>query len=200
MFKTVLYNGSTFKNATVETFIGGKNGPPIDGATPTGYYLKKYVLESISLDPNNTTTGRHVWVLFRYAEVLLNYAEALYEAYGNPDYTDNTFTLSPRAAIDQVRTRAGMPGVATDNFRERIRNERQVELAFEDHRFWDVRRWKIADQTMDIYGVKIEKKGNDLIYTRQLVDQRTWNDRMYLYPISNAELFKNTLLNQNPDW
>lgn len=200
LFKTVLYNGSTFKNATVETFIGGKNGTPIDGATPTGYYLKKYVLESISLDPNNTTTGRHVWVLFRYAEVLLNYAEALYEAYGNPDYTDNTFTLSPRAAIDQVRTRAGMPGVATDNFRERIRNERQVELAFEDHRFWDVRRWKIADQTMDIYGVKIEKKGNDLIYTRQLVDQRTWNDRMYLYPISNAELFKNTLLNQNPDW
>ena len=93
-----------------------------------------------------------------------------------------------------------MPGVATDNFRERIRNERQVELAFEDHRFWDVRRWKIADQTLDIYGVKIEKKGNDLIYTRQLVDQRTWNDRMYLYPISNAELFKNTLLNQNPDW
>ena len=114
-------------------FVGGKNGAPLDGATPTGYYLKKYVVETISLNPNNTTTDRHVWILFRYAEVLLNYAEALYEAYGNPDYTDNTFTLSPRVAIDKVRARAGMPGVASDDFLERIRNERRVELAFEDH-------------------------------------------------------------------
>ena len=200
LFKTVLTNGSTFKNAAVETFVGGKNGAPLDGATPTGYYLKKYVVETISLNPNNTTTDRHVWILFRYAEVLLNYAEALYEAYGNPDYTDNTFTLSPRAAIDKVRARVGMPGVASDDFLERIRNERRVELAFEDHRFWDVRRWKIAPQTMDIYGVKIEKQGDGLIYTRQLVDKRTWSDKMYLYPVSNEELFKNPLLKQNPDW
>lgn len=200
LFKTVLYNGATFKNATVETFVGGKNGIPLDGATPTGYYLKKYVVESISLNPNNTTTERHVWVLFRYAETLLNYAEALYEAYGNPDYTDNTFTLSPRAAINKIRVRAGMPEVASDNFRERIRNERRVELAFEDHRFWDVRRWKIASQTTDIYGVRIEKQGEGMIYSRQLVDQRTWNDKMYLYPISNSEIFKNPLLKQNTDW
>ena len=114
--------------------------------------------------------------------------------------TDNTFTLSPRAAIDKVRARAGMPGVASDDFLERIRNERRVELAFEDHRFWDVRRWKIAPQTMDIYGVKIEKQNDGLIYTRQLVDKRTWSDKMYLYPVSNEELFKNPLLKQNPDW
>lgn len=200
LFKTVLHNGAAFKNSTVETFVGGKNGTPLNGATPTGYYLKKYVLESVSLDPNNTTTGRHVWVLFRYAETLLNYAEALYEAYGDPDYTDNTFTLSPRAAINRVRARAGMPEVATDNFRERIRNERRVELAFEDHRFWDVRRWKIAGQTIDIYGVKIEKQGDDWMYTRQLVDRRSWDDKMYLYPVSNGELFKNGQLKQNPGW
>lgn len=86
------------------------------------------------------------------------------------------------------------------DFLERIRNERRVELAFEDHRFWDVRRWKIAPQTMDIYGVKIEKQNDGLIYTRQLVDKRTWSDKMYLYPVSNEELFKNPLLKQNPDW
>ena len=121
-------------------------------------------------------------------------------AYGNPDYTDNAFMSSPRAAIDKLRAHAGMPGVASDDFLERIRNERRVELAFEDHRFWDVRRWKIAPQTMDIYGVKIEKQDDGLIYTRQLVDKRTWSDKMYLYPVSNEELFKNPLLKQNPDW
>lgn len=200
LFKTVLMNGSTFKNATIETFTNGKNGAPIEGATPTGYYLKKYVIESVSLDPNNTTTARHTWVLFRYAEILLNYAEALYEAYDDADYTDGTFTLSPRAAINEIRARAGMPEAGAENFGERIRNERRVELAFEDHRFWDVRRWKIAPQTMDIYGVKIEKKDDGFTYTRQSIDRRTWNDRMYLYPISNDELFKNSQLKQNPDW
>lgn len=199
LFETVITNGSVWKGTTVETFVGGKN-VPADGGTKTGYYLKKYLVESVSLDPNNTTTARHTWVLFRYSEILLNYAEALYEAYRNPDYTDDFFLLSPRAAVNLIRERAGMPDAPSDNFEERIRNERRVELAFEDHRFWDVRRWKIADKTMKIYGVKIEKEGDNYTYTRQLVDIRVWNDRMYLYPIANSELFKNTLLKQNPDW
>ena len=172
--------------------------PPIFSYTYTGYQPIKYCLDDVFYDSG--ANNDNSIPLIRFAEVLLNYAEALYEAYGNPDYTDNTFTLSPRAAIDKVRARAGMPGVASDDFLERIRNERRVELAFEDHRFWDVRRWKIAPQTMDIYGVKIEKQGDGLIYTRQLVDKRTWSDKMYLYPVSNEELFKNPLLKQNPDW
>lgn len=199
LFSTVLANGSVWKGTTVETFVGGKNAP-VDGGTKTGYYLKKYLVEGVSLDPNNTTVARHVWVLFRYSEILLNYAEALYAAYGNPDYTDAAFTMSPRAAVDKVRLRAGMSKVKSDNFGERIRNERRVELAFEDHRFWDVRRWGIADKTMSIYGVKIEKDGDGYIYTRQLVDARVWDEKMYLYPISNKEKFKNNLLKQNPGW
>lgn len=199
LFNTILVNGSTWKKSTIETFVGGKNAPA-DGGTKTGYYLKKYLVESVSLDPNNTTNARHVWVLFRYSEILLNYAEALYAAYGDPNYTDATFTISPSAAINKVRTRAGMPDVKLDNFGERIRNERRVELAFEDHRFWDVRRWKIADKTIDIYGVKVQKDGTNYTYTKQLVDSRVWNDKMYLYPISNNELFKNSSLKQNPGW
>ena len=151
-------------------------------------------VETISLNPNNTTTDRHVWILFRYAEVLLNYTEVL--AYGNPDYTDNAFMSSPRAAIDKLRARAGMPGVASDDFLERIRNERRVELAFEDHRFWDVRRWKIAPQTMDIYVVEIEKQDDRLIYSRQFVDKCIRSDKEYLYSIPNEELLKNPLLNR----
>lgn len=199
LFKAVITNGSVWKGTAVETFAGGKHAPA-DGGTKTGYYLKKYLVESVSLDPNNTTTARHVWVLFRYSEILLNYAEALYEAYKDPDYTDATFTLSPRAAIDQIRLRAAMPPVKSDRFEERIRNERRVELAFEDHRFWDVRRWKIAGETTDIYGVKIEKEGDRYTYTRQLVDSRVWQDKMYLYPIADSERFKNELLKQNPGW
>lgn len=199
LFKTIITNGSLWKGIIVETFVGGKNAPA-DGGTKTGYYLKKYLVEGISLDLNNTTSARHVWVLFRYAEILLNYAEALYAAYGNPDYTDATFTLSPRAAINKVRTRAGMPDAPADHFGERIRNERRVELAFEDHRFWDVRRWKMADKTMDIYGVKIEKEGDHLTYTHQLVDRRVWDEKMYLYPIANSEIFKNGALKQNTGW
>ena len=69
-------------------------------------------------------------------------------AYGNSDYTDNAFTSPSRTAIDKLRARVGMPRAASDDFLERIRNERRVELAFEDHLFWDTRRWKIAPQTM----------------------------------------------------
>lgn len=199
LFESVLANGSVWKGITVETFVGGMNAPA-DGGTKTGYYLKKYLMESVNLDPNNMTSARHVWVLFRYSEVLLNYAEALYGAYQNPDYMDNIFTLSPRAAINKIRARAGMPDVKSDNFEQRIRNERRVELAFEDHRFWDVRRWKIADKATDIYGVKIEKDGENYSYTRQLVEQRVWEDKMFLYPIANSELFKNSLLKQNTGW
>ena len=103
---------------------------------------------------------------------------------------------SPRAAIDKLRARAGMPGVASDDFLERIRNERRVELAFEGHRFCDSRRWKIAPQTKDIYVVEIEKQDDRLIYSRQFVDKCIRSDKEYLYSIPNEELLKNPLLNR----
>ncbi|MFL9831382.1 cellulase family glycosylhydrolase [Flavobacterium sp. ST-87] len=79
-----LYNGSTWKGQTVEVFQGGRNGAPLQYATKTSYYLKKYMDESINLQAPNVTSKEHTWVLFRYAEVLLNYAEAMNEIYG-PD-------------------------------------------------------------------------------------------------------------------
>ena len=75
-----------------------------------------------------------------------------------------------------------------------------VELAFEDHRFWDIRRWKIADQTTEIYGVDITKDGHTFNYTRTLVESRYWDDKMYLYPIPDSELYINPSLGQNPLW
>lgn len=200
LFKTVIVNGSSWKGQTVESFYGGLNGAPQTGASKTSYYLKKYVVESVNLNPGNTTTAIHVWVFFRYAEVLLNYAEALYEAYENADYTDSEFTLSPRQALNEVRKRAGMPAVETGDFREKVRNERRVELAFEDHRFWDVRRWKIGAQSTDIYGVRIDRKGTSFTYKKELISKRAWDDKMNLYPIANSELFKSKKLKQNTGW
>lgn len=197
-YKTIVYHGSEIMGETEDVSEGGKNGLPQEGATETGYYLRKYINETISLDPNNTTSKAHHFIIFRYAEILLNYAEAATELVG-PDAVPEGCTLTAREALNQVRTAAGMPGVedAGDAFMTRVRNERRVELAFEDHRFWDIRRWKTGDVVKDVYGVKVSSTGE---YTRYLVRNRIWEDKMYLYPISKSEINKNPGLGQNPGW
>jgi hypothetical protein len=203
--KTVFFNGATFVGTTkVETFVGGKNGLPINGATPTGYYLKKYVNTTVTFTATNPVKKTHNWILFRYAEVLLNYAEALNEWKG-PDFTDATFTMSAKQAVNLVRTQAGMPGFTeTDKslFQTRLRNERRVELAFEDHRFWDIRRWKIATNPTVISGVNVIKDASTGIFTYSKieVEQRNWENKMYLFPISQSEMYKNTNLIQTKNW
>jgi starch-binding outer membrane protein, SusD/RagB family len=205
---TILFNGSIWKTPlVVETWYGGLNAPPKANATKTGYYLKKYLVESISLNPVNPTLGQHYWVIFRYAEVLLNYAEAMNEAYGPDVAGPAPLTLTAREAVNIVRARTGvaMPnfpvGMTQSAFRVKLRNERRVELAFEDHRFWDIRRWKIGNTTKDIYGVEITKDPAGVLnYTKKLVESRAWDDKMYLYPIPQAERFINDKLGQNPGW
>ena len=141
-YKTLLCNGDTWMNSTIQSYEGGKDGAGTAGATTTGYYLKKYMNETVSLTPSNEKKKPHHFIIFRYAEILLNYAEAM-DAWKGADYTDNDHPLSARAALNQVRSAADMPAVTTDGdaFTESIRRERRVELAFEDHRFWDIRRW-----------------------------------------------------------
>ncbi len=118
---------------------------------------------NISFKPSGLATSRHVWVIFRYAEVLLNYAEAMNEAFPTPTYKDATFTLSAVEAINLVRKRTGVALIAVPNiintvdFRAKVRNERMVELAFEDHRFWDIRRWMIGSETVAIKRTNIVK-------------------------------------------
>lgn len=200
-YKTVLYNGIKYMNITIETFEGGKNAAPIVGATMTGYYLRKYLNETVSISTAKPVSKPHHFILFRYAETLLNYAEALNEWQG-PDYTDADFPISARIALNQIRTAAGMPAI-TDNgeaFTARLRNERRVELAFEDHRFWDIRRWKIGEVVKDIYGVTVKTEGGVTSYTPTKVQTRIWEDKMYLFPIPDSERYINENLTQNPNW
>lgn len=207
--RTILADGMPFKNGTIETFVGGADDRAVSlGGSATGYFVRKYLQENANFDPTQTGSAAymHHWVLYRYAETLLSYAEAMVNAFGSGTYTDGEFTLSALEALNQVRANASMPAVSggsKEDLLERIRNEWRVEFAFEDHRFWDVRRWKLdpsATQTT-IYGVQVVRGASGVkSYYRRLVETRTWRDAMYLYPIPQSELFKNTNLVQNVGW
>ncbi len=208
----IMFNGSTFKSKTVETYVGGKDGLGLNiNATRTGYYMRKYLSESASW-AGTTTNIRRPWILFRYAEVLLNYAEALNEAQG--------ITAAPQVlvAVNLIRARAGvaMPALQTTNpagngyvalsqeeLRKRIRNERRVELCFEEHRFYDVRRWKEGETTFNkpISGMRsVLVSPGVFTYTPFVVENRTFTAKNYLYPISQNELNRSSAIGQNPGY
>lgn len=114
--------------------------------------------------------------------------------------------MSALQAINAVRGRKSveMPALSSTltpaEFLEKVKHERRVELAFEGHRFWDLRRWKDLDESKNIYGVKIVKNGDEITYTKSLMEERKIEDKLYFYPIANTELFKNGNLKQNPGW
>ena len=197
--RTILCNGDSFKGSLIALYKGGRDDAAVsDGGSPTGYFLRKYVQETTDFDPNAPVNNKHHWIVYRYAETLLTYAESMVEAFEDPDYSGGEYTYSARWALNQVRANAGMPDVTVsdkDAFIEALRNEWRVEFAFEDHRFWDIRRWKIGSETQDIYGVRITQvSGSTYSYERFLYETRRWNDRMYLYPIPQAELYRNANL------
>jgi hypothetical protein len=206
LLQTVIVNNSIWKAANVQLWQGGVNGKPIYHASKTGYYLKKYVDESLNLTTGLTSAKQ--WIYFRLSEIYLNYSEAMNEAYG-PTTTD-TLKISALQAINSVRTRAGiaMPALPVtltqEALRTKIRNERRVELAFEDHRYWDVRRWKVAENSLGamVRGVNVLKDANGVFtYTPFDLEKRVFDQKMYLYPIPQSEIVKgNGNMVQNPGW
>ena len=190
-------NGSQKK--AIETFVGGFNASPKYGATPTGYYLKKYVDGSCVTTADNQVTRRHTWIIFRLAEFYLNYAEAVYNATGSAN--DGTYGMTANEAINVLRKRSdiNMPEFTEDGeaWVERYERERLVELAFENHRFWDVRRWKKGAQYFK--NIQVANISASMQLTRSAVN-RQWDDKYYLYPIPQSEIKKNPNLEQNPGW
>lgn len=205
---TIVKNGDTWPTnsdqaITIETYAGGFNGAPKTNATTTGYYLRKFVDGNCVTTANNSTTRRHTWINMRLAEFYLNYAEAVYNYLGDATAAGE-FGMSANDAVNVLRSRPDidMPLFeGNDGFEERYMRERMVELAFEGHRFWDVRRWKkgadcfssvkVANLTLDAAG--------DLQLTRG-DKTRQWNDKYYFYPIPQSEINKNHNLVQNPQW
>lgn len=206
LLMNVIVNNSVWKGTNVQLWEGGANAKPLFRASKTGYYLKKYVDETLNLATSQTSAKQ--WIYFRLSEIYLNYAEAMNEAFG-PNVPD-TLKLTALQAINAVRTRTGvaMPAVAAtvtrDELRERIRNERRVELAFEDHRFWDVRRWMIGENTLGatIRGVRVTRETNGSFrYVPYDLEKRIFLEKMYLYPIPQPEIVKtNGNILQNPGW
>lgn len=211
-YATILYDGVAFKNRNMQMYTGGQDMVTSSGqaytnaTTPTGYYLRKFINESVIPSSSIAASGYN-WPLIRYAEVLLNYAESQNKAAG-PDE-------SVLAAVNQVRNRAGMPSVlagltqgAMDTV---IRHERRVELAFEDHRYWDAKRWGTAatwfsntstpSRKMNITfnaitGVKTYSPA--INYTNST---KVFGARNYLFPIPQSEIdIVGSKLMQNPGW
>jgi starch-binding outer membrane protein, SusD/RagB family len=169
----------------------------------SGYYIRKFVDPSINAQ---FTKEQVPWIFFRYGEILLNYAEASIELNQLTDAVN---------ALNQIRIRAGMPpfsaALGQAALRDEYRNERRVEMAFEEQRFFDVRRWMTAPQVLSKVagGINIFLDGtsrtdrttwHNYRYAIDTVQARAWDDKMYFMPIRFDELNRNSLLKQNPGY
>ena len=212
-YATVLYNGAQYRGRAIETFVPGgrdsRDGADNWNTSRTGYYLYKFVDEEMPINDPWNIAGLQPWIYFRYAEILLNFAEAANETVG-PDAVPAGAPFSAREAVNQIRARAGVEipaipeGLGTGAFRELVRNERRIELAFEEHRFYDVRRWRIAEETENepAYGIEIIRSGDAFSYARKVaLDGRQFLPRHYWLPIPREEILaSNNQLQQNPDY
>ena len=192
----ILVNNEWFKERNVEIWAGGRDGAGVRNATPTGYYIKKFVYQWSNLTKNETSV--HTWIYTRLAEIYLNYIEALNEY--KPGDSDI------KKYYDLIRSRADMPGLpaglSQDEVRKLIRQERFVELCFEGKRWFDLRRW-MDDETLKqpLRKVDITKLPNGgFTYVAGKLEDRSFEKKMYFYPIPQSELNKLPDWEQNPLW
>lgn len=218
--QTIHYNGAlrnmgSLGDQPVNTYTGiiptgnaAATSASVDGiyapnGTKTGYFRYKMC--------NNFGVGGgselyRPWVLMRYAEVLLNAAEATNEYYGaTSEVYDWLKLIRSRAGIQPgANTLYGLKaGMTKEEMRDAIRHERRVELAFEEHRFWDIRRWKIATQTenAETHGVEITRAASGTFSYRIIpVRKHVFTEAMYFWPIPQSEIVKSPSLKQNPGY
>ncbi|MBK3516183.1 RagB/SusD family nutrient uptake outer membrane protein [Carboxylicivirga marina] len=177
--------------------------------SPTGYLVKKGVHPNTTMTDSKDNMVLYPWPIIRLAELYLNYAEALNEANGAASHTEVIRYL------DDIRERSGVPGVLTawqkvgkssftkEEMREIIRTERTIELCYEGHRCWDVRRWKMGEELFNtpVKGWNINGSSANEFYQVVDTEPRVFNSPgYYLFPIKIDELEINTNLVQNPGW
>ncbi len=236
LYQTVFYNQSPWPARSGVIYqvwqrdpassLTADGGQYLTGWYNTGFYTRKFLDAYANLKAWGTNLNvNHNYPIIRYAEILLNYAEAVNEAFGTPDIVPPGYPMSARDAVNLIRERAafpaytktvppGMPvkakgksmppvpsGLTQSEMRRKIRHERRIEFAYEEQRFWDVRRWKIAEETEKIYVQRVYKKDDGSFrYDAELLEIRLWNDKYSLFPIWENELQKNKDLVQNPGW
>lgn len=212
-FARVIYSqGSVFGNSgtALDMSEGGRDSHGYnENATTTGYYLAKFVSTvSGMLNPVASAGSAHYNPLLRKSEVLLNYAEASNEAYG-PKAVGEGSSVSAYDIIKSIRSLAG--GIMSDawldecaggkdTFRALIQNERRLEFAFENHRYFDMRRW-LLPLDEDVCGVEITRnEDNTFSYREKVVEPRKYTVRDYYAPLPYAEISKNPNLVNNTGW
>ena len=206
---TILYNGAPWKGRTIEPYVGGADGycewnvdPEPNGRTTTGYYLRKIVDESH--DVIKYRNGTQPISIIRYAEVLLNQAEALFKT-GNETEAERL--------VNRIRARVNLPAVSVEGnaLWAAIRQERKVELSYEGLWYWDLRRWGVAHKPYpegltgyQVHGLKITKDAEtgEFTYTYVTVDDKNRNfpQKLYRFPLPESELRSNSLVHQFPEW
>jgi hypothetical protein len=199
---SILYNGAQWRGKTIETFTDGLSGPGAydeysTANSMTGYYAKKFLDESNPI-VYGVDKAEANWIIMRYAEILLNYAEAQL-ALGNE--------AEAKHVMNMIRERAGMPLIPESETGEtlynRYVNERIVELCFENVYFFDVRRWKVAETWLShpVHKMTITRTGEGLFsYVVNEMETRIWRDAFYYMPIPQTEIDKNPNLQQNPGY
>ena len=226
----VIYNGMTFKKTVILTGADMPNDKNetndnlnnTDQSTRTGYYLKKLLRDDVSVNPSSNLSQQHIYPRIRYTEIFLAFAEAANDAWG-PEGDPTGIGFTAYDVIKAIRNRAGLgtdedgrPLAEGDAYLEEcksnkdkmtllIRNERRLELCFENKRFWDLRRWQMPINET-VMGMKIEKIDPDkedspLKYTRIEVENRDFDNSYQWYgPIPKGEVLKWSNLKQNKGW
>ena len=203
----VLYNGVTYNGTQIitGTYSSDNNGlNKISTSTRTGYYLRKLLRDDCNANPSSQNPQYHYPVYIRYTEIFLAYAEAANEAFGPTGKGELGY--SAYDVIKALHDRAGVGNDYLDSIqgdqekmRELIRNERRIELCFENKRFWDMRRWEL-DLNETAMGMKIDQVGGALQYTKIEVEPRNYAAHMYYGPIPETEVLKWSNLDQNKGW
>ena len=198
---TILYNGASWKGRTIEAYEGGADswvptGQQNPKGTTTGYYVRKLVDENHTDLVNIESTMP--WVMIRYAEVLLNKAEAAYRL-------DDPATANQ--CLREIRARVGLPynNLTGTDLWNAIRKERKLELAFEGQYFWDLRRWGVLVDELNgttVHGFKVTKEGAETRYEYVDCDEQTriYSDKIYQIPLPESELNNNKAVQQFPEW
>lgn len=229
-YRDCMFNGSKYQNKTAVFGVNaeGSNKTLMNPIEVSSYYTYVFNIKFADLtitsngssydgrNPAYTQNHGANYPYIRYAEILLDYAEAMNEAYG-PEVDALGIGKTALQALNEVRTRAkympkqeymgytgGMPAVASglskDQLREKIRHERRVELTFEEHRFFDCRRWKIAPDEEIKAQIPTWQADGSVTYPIITIETRPWDNRMFRMPIPENETFSDPALKQNPGY
>ncbi len=203
-YASILYNGASWKGDTIETYVDGEDGyveygtSPNPATTVTGYYMRK-LLDEDNKDFVNNKSDKP-WIELRYAEVLLNYAEGKIQQGQIQQGMDK---------VNMIRNRVGLPAESAANKEEAMkifRHEKMVEMAFEGHRYWDLRRWDLAHEKLNdvrFHGMKITRN-QDGSFSHQIVEcddqDRYFPEKYYRFPIPSSEIANNPAIEQIENW